>query len=130
MKLIVSCMVIMLVIGLEVGCGGMPQDSACIPPRPKVELIEPQSIKVHSPSVLLTVRGSNFVPTSVVFFDGHATVTTYISSQQLRAIVPLEFLHRQGEVPVDVFNPLDANCNGLVVGQSQASNSVIFTIVP
>ncbi len=113
---------------LATACGGRAGDNLCVPPRPAVEVIEPLSAKVHSPEVLLTVRGSNFIPRSVVFFDGHALSTTFISAQQVRAIVPLDYLHRVGPVAVDVFNPRDTfACS---YGQSQSSNSVTFTIVP
>ena len=113
-------------------CGGVAErEGECDPPKPKLDLIEPSSIATHSPSVLLTVSGSNFVPNSVVFFDGHAVPTTYVSSTQLRATVPFDLLLKIGPVPVDVFNPVDSyKCGsaGYQVGLSQVSNALTFTL--
>lgn len=110
-------------------CGGAPlPDTACSPPQPELVVIEPASIRIHSPSFILTARGNGFIPASVVFFDGHALPTTFVSSQQLRAIVSLDYLHQARTVPVDVFNPRDLNnCSW---GGSRASNSIAFTIAP
>ncbi len=129
MKIALMAMIVLLVAVIEVSCGGQPQtENRCVPPVPRLDAMEPQSIKTYSPSLLLTVRGVNFVPASVVFFDGHATMTTYISPQQLRAVVPSDLLRKVGPVPVDVFNPQDSfSCQ---YGQSQDSNALTFTLTP
>lgn len=129
MKLAMGLGLIILIAVIEVSCGGKAEsESLCVPPVPRLEMIEPQSAKTHSPSLLLTVHGSKFIPTSVVFFDGRATPTTYISPQQLRAVVPFDLLLKVGPISVDVFNPLDTYA--CQYGQSQSSNAMTFTLMP
>lgn len=113
-------------------CGGAPPSiEACAPPRPVLVVIDPASIRAHSPSFILTAQGNNFIPASVVFFDSRALPTTYVSSQQLRAQVSLDYLRNPGTVPVDVFNPRDVtNCTLGQAGLSRASNALNFTILP
>lgn len=129
MKITIMALIVLLIAVIEVSCGGKAEsESACVPPVPRLEAIDPQSAKTHSPSLLLTVHGSKFIPTSVVFFDGRATPTTYISPQQLRAVVPFDLLLKVGPISVDVFNPLDTYA--CQYGQSQSSNALIFTLSP
>jgi hypothetical protein len=131
MKRMLASMVTLALGIVSTACGGRVE-SECDPPKPRVELIEPASAKQHTAGVLLTVRGEGFVPTSAVFFDGHALVTSYISPQQLRATIPLDYLHNLGAFPVDVFNPADvAACDSIYQsGSSRTSNALLFTIVP
>ncbi|HUR36387.1 MAG TPA: IPT/TIG domain-containing protein [Terriglobales bacterium] len=131
MRTTILCLVL-LVAAIETGCGGQPpQDNPCIPPVPRLDEMQPTAAKSHSPSVLLTVRGSHFVRNAVVFFDGHAISTTYISAQELRSVVPFELLLKVGPVNVDVFNPAnDSSCPSFVTGMSQASNALVFTLAP
>ncbi|MEO6119583.1 MAG: IPT/TIG domain-containing protein [Terriglobales bacterium] len=129
MRFTMGFLLIILIAVIEVSCGGQPQiENICVPPVPRLDVVEPQSAKTHSPSLLLTVRGSNFVPASVIFFDGRATPTTYISPQQLRSVVPFDLLLKVGPISVDVFNPQDTfTCQ---YGRSQSSNAMTFTLTP
>jgi hypothetical protein len=131
MRTTVFCF-LLLVAAIETGCGGQPPlDDPCIPPVPHLDEMQPTVAKSHSPSVLLVVRGSQFVRNAVVFFDGHAISTTYISSQELRAVVPFELLLKVGPVNVDVFNPAnDPACPSFGTGMSRASNVLVFTLAP
>ncbi|MGZ8858499.1 MAG: hypothetical protein ACXW2R_10335, partial [Candidatus Aminicenantales bacterium] len=56
----------------------------------------------------LTVLGSNFVPSSVVHWNGSDRATTYVSSSELQAAIPASDLATGGDVPVTVFNPAPA----------------------
>jgi hypothetical protein len=54
---------------------------------------------------MLTVQGSNFVPSSVVRWNGSDRATTYVSSAELQADIPDTDLSAGGDVQVTVFSP-------------------------
>jgi hypothetical protein len=56
----------------------------------------------------LTVQGSNFVPSSVVRWNGSDRTTTYVSSVELQAAIPGTDLATGGDIQVTVFNPAPA----------------------
>jgi hypothetical protein len=53
----------------------------------------------------LTVNGTNFVPTSVVNFNGNAKTTTYISATEVTANITAADIATAGTFPVTVTNP-------------------------
>ena len=67
----------------------------------------------------ISLVGSNFVSTSRVYFDRKPAVTTFGNSTGLTAIVPSELFSREGAVEVSVQN-----------GDGQASNGVLFSVLP
>jgi hypothetical protein len=127
-----TAILVVIVAMLQCGCGGVRLYGECAPPTPHLDAMQPTSLPAHLALATLTVFGSNFVPTSVVFFNTHAIPTTFVSSQELKASIPLESLNSPGQVPVDVFNPADANAcpNYYSQGRSRSSNSLNFTITP
>ena len=92
-------------------------------PVPQLSSISPDSATLQSPDFELTVRGENFIPTSVVVFGfGGARVTTFVSDTELRALIPAEDLAwLTWDIDVRVFNPEPGG--GL-------SNPLTFHIVP
>jgi subtilisin family serine protease len=69
-------------------------------PVPTLASISPASVPLFSPDTVITVRGSNFVPTSVVQWEntnlaplppGIDLPTTYASSTQLSVVLPSAF---------------------------------------
>jgi DNA-binding beta-propeller fold protein YncE len=54
---------------------------------------------------ILTVKGSDFSPCSVVRWNGASWTTIFISSSELRALIPASDLGRLGGALITVFNP-------------------------
>jgi YVTN family beta-propeller protein len=61
-------------------------------PRPKIADVEPKTFPVGGGSFTITVRGTGFLPTSVVTLNGKALPTRYISPTELRAEVTADLL--------------------------------------
>ena len=74
-------------------------------PMPSIASISPTQVTYGGASFMLTVQGSNFVPSSVVRWNGNDKVTTYISAAELQAYIPPQDLWTGGEVQVTVYNP-------------------------
>ncbi len=65
----------------------------------------PDSVAPGSAAFTLTVNGSGFVPRSAVRWNGLRLRTTYVSSDQLMAIVPAANVAMAGPATVVVVNP-------------------------
>jgi hypothetical protein len=74
-------------------------------PVPALSSLSQNSAVEGSASILLGVNGSNFVPASVVQWNGTAVATTYVSSTHLNATIPASDLAEEGTNNVTVFNP-------------------------
>ena len=74
-------------------------------PVPSIASLNPPSIKAGSAAFTLTVNGSNFVPKSVVKWKTSSLVTTFVSANQITALVPATDVKTAGSVPVTVVNP-------------------------
>ncbi len=81
--------------------------------------LSPTSVAPHSSGFTLTVKGTGFVPSSVVRWNGSALATTYVSSQSLTAKVPASFLVNPSSAQVTVLNPAPGG---------GSSNSVSFAV--
>jgi hypothetical protein len=75
--------------------------------RPGLTSINPISVVMGRPGLILTVNGSNFIGNgvSVVRFGGVDMATTFVNSTQLTAVIPAGQLGTAGRPPVTVFNP-------------------------
>ena len=56
-------------------------------PEPQITDIEPKTFPLGVSSVTLTIRGTGFLPTSVVNLNGETLPTTFISATELMAVV-------------------------------------------
>src|SRR5439155_11798492 len=65
-------------------------------PTPSISSLSQTSAVEGSGAFTLTVNGSNFVPSSVVKWNGTTLSTTFISSSQLSAAVPAANVSDQG----------------------------------
>jgi phosphodiesterase/alkaline phosphatase D-like protein len=74
-------------------------------PTPTTTSITPTTATAGSPGFTMTVNGTNFVPTSVVRFNGSDRVTTYVSPTQLTAAILADGIAAAGSNSVTVFNP-------------------------
>jgi endonuclease G len=87
-------------------------------PTPILTSITPTSDTLAAPWFTLTANGNNFLPSSVVRWNGNSLVTTFISATQLTAVVPASNLASVGTASVTVFTS-----NG------GTSASIPFTII-
>ena len=57
-------------------------------PEPHITDIEPKTFPFGVSSVTVTIRGTGFLPTSVVTLNGQVLATTFVSSTEVRAVIP------------------------------------------
>jgi hypothetical protein len=98
------------------GCGGPPGPGN---PMPSITILSPNGMLAGSPAFDLTVSGFEFVVGSTVRWNNQDRSTTFLSSVQLRAVIPAADLAAAGTASVTVFNPGPGG--GI-------SNSLTFTI--
>lgn len=85
-----------------------------------ITALAPNTSTAGGPGFMLTVNGSSFATNSVVYFNGTAQSTTYVTSSQLMATVPASAIATSGAKPVYV------NSAGDIYGVN--SNTVNFTV--
>jgi trimeric autotransporter adhesin len=69
---------------------------------PAIANLSPASTMAGSGAFTLTVNGSNFGNTSVVFFNGVAESTMFVSANQVAAAIPATAVANSGTLPVYV----------------------------
>jgi len=74
-------------------------------PLPAITSISPPTAVAGTPGLALTVTGSNFVPESVVRWNGQDRTTTPVDSTHLSAAITTADLAVAGTAQVTVFNP-------------------------
>ena len=90
-------------------------------PTPVLTSVNPTSAVEGDPAFTLTVNGSDFVPGSLVRWNGGDRATTYISANELQATITAADIATAGSATVTVFSP--APGGGVSAGQT-------FTIDP
>ncbi len=86
-----------------------------------ISMISPNTAMTGSAATTLVVSGSNFVPTSIVQWNGTGLATTYVSTSTLHAQVPASDLLHAGSALVLVSNPAPGG------GQSSAMTFKVLT---
>ena len=76
-----------------------------VAPVPALVSLSPQSAAAGSGDLALTVTGTNFVPGSVVRWNGSDRVTIFVSATKLLARIPASDLAAAGSAQVVIFNP-------------------------
>lgn len=71
---------------------------------PSITQISPSTATAGSSAIALTVSGSHFVSSSVVYWNGNPLTTTYDSASQLTAKIPVADLTTSGSFEVTVAN--------------------------
>jgi hypothetical protein len=72
---------------------------------PGVASLSPIVMAQNSAAFTMTINGTNFVPGSVVNWNGSARVTTFVSPTQIKAAILSTDLSTVGTASVTVFNP-------------------------
>lgn len=75
---------------------------------PAITSLAPSAIMAGSGAFTVTVNGNNFLPTSVVRFNGEARSTTYVSPTKLTAAILASDLTSSGNFNITVANPASA----------------------
>ena len=89
-------------------------------PLPALSAISPTMTLAGGSDFTLTVTGTNFVPGSVVRWNGSDRATTFISAGELQALIPAADIATRGTAAVTVFNP------GPGGGESNSKNFAIW----
>ena len=74
-------------------------------PLPSLASVSPTHVTGGGAAFALTVLGSNFVPNSVVRWNGNSRTTTYVSATELQGAILATDIAAGGEAQVTVFNP-------------------------
>ena len=74
-------------------------------PAPSALSLNPNSVNSGSSDFILTLNGSNFVPSSTIQWNGTAIPTTYLSDTQLEAQIAGSYVANSGLIDVTVQNP-------------------------
>ncbi|WP_400190321.1 choice-of-anchor D domain-containing protein [Hymenobacter sp. B81] len=90
-------------------------------PTPVITAINPTSRLAGGAGFSLVVTGSNFLSSSVVYFNGVALTTTFNSATQLTAAVPASAVATAGSFPVTVVSPTPGG---------GTSNAINFEVLP
>ncbi|QQS47371.1 MAG: hypothetical protein IPM66_01525 [Acidobacteriota bacterium] len=88
-------------------------------PLPTLTSLDPNTALQDSGAFTLTVNGTNFVPSSVVRWNGQDRTTTYVNSTQLTASILATDISNPGNASVTVFTPAPGG---------GTSNALTFTI--
>ncbi len=94
------------VVTPEPGGGiAMGPSVAVLNPVPVVSGVDPGSAIVGGPDLVLTVTGSNFLPSSVIQWNGVARATTFLGATQLRTEIVAADLAAAGSATISVVTP-------------------------
>jgi hypothetical protein len=72
---------------------------------PVLDTVTPNQALPNSPDLTIALTGSNFVPDSVVNFNGQPLTTTFTDPSDLTAVIPAIDLEQAGAFPVTVNSP-------------------------
>jgi hypothetical protein len=102
-------------------------------PIPVLNSISPGTVNQGNPAFTITTNGTGFLSSSAIEWNGSALATTYVSSQQLTAIVPAVDMVQAGTAQVSVFSPAPGGGNSAVTDLpivAPVSTAASLSIVP
>ncbi len=97
-------------------------------PVPKIESLTPDTIALKGNPVQISVRGSNFLPNSVINLNGNNLKTRFISSILLDAQTDLTGIKTPSRYPVTVINPLPVSFTSNVVFLNVLEDASLISI--
>ena len=95
-----------------------------ITPGATLTSLSPASAVPGSPMFTLTVTGTNFVNKAVVYWNGAALTSTFVSATELTAIVPASDVAALGTAQVTAANPNTSPTNALVFAIENPSSTL------
>jgi hypothetical protein len=115
---------VLLLTILSFGCGGYNSNNGMQPSStPNISSVSPGSVNAGSSSFVLTVTGTGFASSSVVYWNSVTVSTTYVSAQELNANITAADVATSGTIEVYVKNPGTG-----IYAMGVNSNTVNFTI--
>jgi len=123
MKIKVACVVLLTVFVL--GCGGYGSGSGggMGGSASNITALVPNATAAGDPAFALTINGSGFTNSAVVFWNGEARTTHFATSGQITADISAADVASAGMVPVHVHTP-----GGIYNNNGSNSNSMNFTV--
>jgi trimeric autotransporter adhesin len=82
-------------------------------PTPTLSTTSPASVAAGSGNLLLTVRGSDFVPGAALMWNGSERTTTFVDDGNLSVAIPASDLTQAGTATLTVNNPGSADSNSI-----------------
>lgn len=120
-----TCLILLLTLAV-IGCGYSSKNGTVAAGAPTITQLSPNSMAAGGADFTLTVNGSNFVSGAVVYWNGGARNTTFVSSTKLTVAISSADIANSATVLVYVRNP---GGTGIYMNQTgQASASVDFTV--
>jgi hypothetical protein len=126
---------VLSLVAMSLGCGYSKPMAAAPTPGvvPTITQLMPNAVASGGPGFTLTVNGNGFGTTAVVNMGGTQQNTTYVTANQLAAMVPASAIATPGTVMVTVTNPATGTMGGGIYGGSggttaETSNSMTLTI--
>ena len=112
---------VLLLLALTVGCGysNMGGNSAL-----RMDALVPNSGTAGGAPFILTVNGTGFNPSSVVYWNNSPRPTTFIMANQIAAQIPASDIAMTSTVNVHV------RATGGIYGGGTNSNSMTFMVNP
>ena len=99
-KASVSIWILLAAALLLPSCGGVVNN-----PAPSISSLSPTSINAGQPGFTLTVNGSGFAPQSLIYWNGSAISTIFLTGNQLQATIPSSFISTPGSSLIEVQTP-------------------------
>jgi hypothetical protein len=99
-KASVSIWILLAAALLLPSCGGVVNN-----PAPSISSLSPTNINAGQPGFTLTVNGSGFAPQSLIYWNGSAISTIFLSGDQLQATIPSSFISTPGSAIIEVQTP-------------------------
>jgi hypothetical protein len=101
-----------------------------VPATPQITLLSPRAISATADSVLLTVRGTGFVPQSQILWNGSALPTTFVDPQHLQATITQQtFTQFGGAFGSNVLISVNSPVTTTVVGCPIAGSSATLVLI-
>jgi hypothetical protein len=92
-------------------------------PTPQISSISPNQIFATTSNVTINIYGNGFVNGITAYINNNSLSTTFVSSTNIRVIIPSNIANQPGQYNIKVVNPTPCNNNQC------ESNTVSFTIL-
>jgi uncharacterized protein (TIGR03437 family) len=98
--------------------------------QPQVDSLSPATVETNSGAFTLSLTGSNFVPGTVVRWNGQNRTTTFVDSSHVTAPIPAGDVSVPGRASITAFNAStgagSSNAKNFNIGSAPQSSSAAF----
>jgi len=98
-------------------------------PAPMIGSLSPSTVSFSqlTPGVVLTVNGSQFVPSSEIVVNGKALAAVAVSAKQLQVTLTTDVISAPGKVDVKVMTP-SGNTGDVGCSSGGTSTALVLTV--